>query len=247
MSESVRAVLILGGTGEAFNLAGRIDALPGWRPVTSMAGRTRSPRIPAGEVVFGGFGGVEGLAEFLKEREVSAVIDATHPFAEQITRNAAEGCSEAGIPLLRLERPPWSVKAGWRCFPDAGAVARFFRGREERVLITSGRKELGVFAGSGASFFLVRTVDPIQDGPPLENCELLAARGPFTVAGEKKILCDYGITWLVTKNSGGEAGLSKLIAAEEAGVGVCVINRPALPDCERVETALEAAQWLERL
>ncbi|MDP6278724.1 MAG: precorrin-6A/cobalt-precorrin-6A reductase, partial [Nitrospinota bacterium] len=81
MSESVRAVLILGGTGEAFNLAGRIDALPGWRPVTSMAGRTRSPRIPAGEVVFGGFGGVEGLAEFLKEREVSAVIDATHPFA----------------------------------------------------------------------------------------------------------------------------------------------------------------------
>ncbi len=246
MSESARVVLILGGTGEAFDLAAIIETLPGWGPVTSMAGRTRSPRIPAGEVVFGGFGGVDGLAEFLKERGISAVIDATHPFAGLITRNAAEACETAGLPLLRLERPPWPVKAGWRCVPDADAAARFFRGREERVFITSGRKELGAFAGS-ASFFLVRTVDPIQDGPPLENCELIAARGPFTVADEKKILRDYGITWLVTKNSGGEGGRSKLIAAGEAGVGVCIIDRPPLPDCERVETAPEAVGWLERL
>ncbi len=114
MSGAERTVLILGGTGEAFELAEAIEAASGWHPLTSMAGRTRNPRTPAGEVIFGGFGGAAGLFDCLNERGISAVIDATHPFAAQISRNATEACVQADIPLIRLERPPWPVKPDWR-------------------------------------------------------------------------------------------------------------------------------------
>lgn len=237
-------VLILGGTGEAFELAGMIDASPGWRPVTSMAGRTRRPRLPAGEVIFGGFGGPEGLAQCLADRGAQAVIDATHPFAAQISRNATQACTKTGVPLLRFERPPWPVKPGWRLVLDIGEAARIFRRREERVFLTVGKKGLGEFNNAGVSFFLVRTVDPIADSPPMENREFITGRGPFSVEGELRIMREYGITWLVTKNSGSEAGMSKLEAAEQAGAGVCVIGRPQLPECESVETSEEALRWL---
>lgn len=239
-----RVVLILGGTGEAFDLAALIDASPGWRAVTSMAGRTRRPRLPEGEVVFGGFGGPEGLERCLAERGARAVIDATHPFAAQISQNTAWACTKAGVPLLRLDRPPWPVRSGWRLVSDVGEAARFFRRREERVFLTVGKKDLGKFENAGDSFFLIRTVDPVEDPLPIKNHDLITGRGPFSVEGELQIMREYGITWLVTKNSGGEAGSGKLTAAEQAGVGVCVIERPQFPECESVETPTEALRWL---
>ncbi|MBT5949287.1 MAG: cobalt-precorrin-6A reductase, partial [Nitrospinaceae bacterium] len=238
-----KVVLILGGTGEAFELAAMINALTGWRAVTSMAGRTKRPRRPVGEVIFGGFGGPEGLGRCLAERGALAMIDATHPFASQITRNAVQACTKAEIPLLRLDRPPWLVRQSWRLVSDIGEAARLFRGRKERVFLTIGKKELGEFGNVGDSFFLIRTVDPVEASPSNNNHEFVTGRGPYSVEGELQIMRDYGITWLVTKNSGGEVGMSKLIAAEQAGVSICVIERPKLPECESVETPAEAARW----
>jgi len=240
-------VLILGGTGEAFELAAMIDVSPGWRGVTSMAGRTRRPRLPEGEVISGGFGGPEGLERCLAERGARAMIDATHPFAAQISRNAVWACTKTGVPLLRLDRPPWPVRPGWRLVSDVGEAARFFRRREERVFLTIGKKDLVEFEIAGDSFFLIRTVDPVENFPPIKNHDFITGRGPFSVEGELQIIREYGITWLVTKNSGGEAGLGKLTAAEQAGVGVCVIERPKLPECESVETPEEALRWLCKL
>jgi len=246
-TESARTVLILGGTGEAYRLAGEIAAAPGWRPLTSLAGRTRSPRQPAGETISGGFGGPAGMIECLTERRISAVIDATHPFAERISQNAAEACARAGVPLVRVERPPWPEEPGWRPVPGLKEAAAFFRDRRERVFLTVGKKELEAFKDAGQCFFLIRTIDTVESPTPIEGAEYIQGRGPFTAESEGVIMRDYGITWLVAKNSGGEAGEGKLIAAGELGVSVCMISRPVSPKGESVESVDEAMDWLARL
>ena len=247
MSQPRKPVLILGGTNEAYRLAENITQESGWHPLTSLAGITQNPRVPPGEFIKGGFGGPEGIAEFVRERRISAVIDATHPFAERISRNAAEASEKTGVPLLRLERPPWPVQPPWQCHPNVKEAARFFQDKAERVFLTIGRKEADEFRISPSSWFLVRMIDPPGSPLRVKNCDLLLRRGPFSVASERGIFQDNRINWLVTKNSGGESGMSKLIAAEEEGVNVCMINRPELPGGDCVETVDEAAAWLSRL
>ncbi len=247
MSRPPKSVLLLGGTEEAYRLAEKIAQEPDWCCITSLAGVTRNPKIPPGELIKGGFGGVEGMAGYLRERGVSALIDATHPFADQISRNAFETCGKTGTPLLRLERPPWPAQPHWQCKSNVKEAARFFQNREERVLLTIGRQEADEFHISPSSYFLVRMIDPPDSPLKISNHDLLLMRGPFSVESERRILRDNRIDWLITKNSGGKSGSNKLIAAEEEGVSVCLINRPELPDGEKVETVDEAAEWLLRL
>ena len=241
-----KGVLLLGGTEEAYRLAEKITQT-GWRCLTSLAGITRNPRIPPGELIQGGFGGAEGIGDFLREQSISALIDATHPFAEQISRNAVEACEKTQVPLLRLERPSWPLRPGWEIKANLGEAALFFQDKKERIFLTIGRQEADEFRVSRSSYFLVRMIDPPEAPLKIENHELLLMRGPFDVESERRILRDHRIDWLVTKNSGGESGLSKLTAAEEEGVNVCIIDRPRLPECFSVETVGEAVAWLSRL
>jgi precorrin-6A/cobalt-precorrin-6A reductase len=241
-------VLLLGGTGEARELAGLL-AGAGVDVVSSLAGRTADARVPVGEVRVGGFGGAGGLAGWLREHPVDAVIDATHPFAANITANAFAATCEVGTPLLVLRRPGWTPEpdANWHWAETASGAAELLPGLGTRAFLTVGRQGLDAFAGTGL-WTLARCVDPPEPRPTW--CTLLLARGPFTLADEETILRDYGIDVLVTKDSGGPATSAKLTAARQLAIPVVMIRRPPLPTgpagVEVVETVAGAVQWVMR-
>ncbi|MFI1992298.1 cobalt-precorrin-6A reductase [Actinoplanes sp. NPDC020271] len=231
-------VLILGGTTEARELAALIAGEH--HVITSLAGRTSAPRLPAGEVRVGGFGGVGGLADYLAEQRIDVLVDATHPFAARMSANAAA----MAVPTLILRRPGWVASPGdeWqRVASVEEAAAALTAGR---VFLTTGRQTIHAFAHRDDCWFLARSVEP--PAPPLpRNLEVLLDRGPFTVDGERRLLAGHRIDVLVTKDSGGSD--AKLAAARERGVRVILIDRPPLPAGPAVPTAEAAAQWLRRL
>ena len=237
-------ILILGGTGEARELAaGLVTA--GIDVVSSLAGRVRDPRLPEGPVRIGGFGGADGLAAFLRAEGITAVVDATHPFASGITANATRAAGQAGIPLLVLRRPEWDADPSWDVVADIYAAATAVRDWPgESVFLTTGRRDLAAFAGDSAHRFLVRTVDP-PDGPVPARMTLIMDRGPYTVGAEHALMRQHGTGLLVTKNSGGPMTAAKLRAARDLGVQVVMVQRPPLPEGSAVVAAVpEAVDWI---
>ncbi|POX60878.1 cobalt-precorrin-6A reductase [Streptomyces sp. Ru62] len=223
-------VLILGGTTEARRLAADLAARPGVRVTTSLAGRVARPGALPGEVRTGGFGGPEGLADWLRAHGVDALVDATHPFAESITDHAVRAALATGVPAVVLRRPGWRPGPGdrWYDVPSLAAAAEALPGLGRRVFLTTGRLGLAAFAHLTDLRFLVRSVDPPE--PPLPpDSSIVLARGPFTVTAETELLRAHRIDVLVTKDSGGEATAAKLTAARELGLPVVVVRRPALP------------------
>jgi precorrin-6A/cobalt-precorrin-6A reductase len=239
-------VLVLGGTGEGRRLAG---ALAGrFDVISSLAGRVRSPLLPAGEVRIGGFGGADGLARWLRAERVGAVVDATHPFAVGISAAAVAATGAAGVPLLVLRRAGWTELPGdrWHRVPSVAAAAGALAGYGDRVFLTTGRQTLGAFAGLDRHWFLVRALDP--PGPPLPaRYELVLDRGPFTLDGERELLRRYAIDVLVTKDSGGDLTAAKLTAARELDVPVLMVDRPPAPAAPAVATVEDAVAWLAAL
>ncbi|TQS45661.1 cobalt-precorrin-6A reductase [Cryptosporangium phraense] len=239
-------VLILGGTGDARELAGLLVGR--YSVVSSLAGRVREPSRPAGEVRVGGFGGVPGLVSYLRSAGIDAVVDATHPFAAEMTSHAVTACAAAGVPLVVLRRPGWVEGPGdrWLRVPSYADAAAALPSLGTRVLLTIGRQELAPFAGC-AGWFLVRSVDPPSVPLPAHS-EVLLSRGPFTREGELALLREHRIEVVVTKDSGGSATYPKLAAARELGLPVVMIDRPAPPpDVTTVLTPTDAAQWLASL
>jgi precorrin-6A/cobalt-precorrin-6A reductase len=237
-------VLILGGTGEARRLAAALHQTE-VTVVTSLAGRVADPVLPPGEVRIGGFGGVAGLADWLRAERIDAVVDATHPFAATMSAHAVEATGATGVPLLVLRRPGWTAQPGdrWSRVPSISAAARTVTGLGDRVFVTTGRQSLAAFAGMDA-WFLVRTVDP-PDPPMPRRIEVILDRGPFTVDGERALLRRHRIDVLVTKDSGGSMTAAKLVAAREEGVRVVIVRRPSLPYGIRVADTVDAAgKWL---
>jgi precorrin-6A/cobalt-precorrin-6A reductase len=226
-------VLILGGTGEARELAGRLVAagVPGLRVVSSLAGRVSQPALPEGEVRVGGFGGVAGLAGWLRENAVTVVVDATHPFAETMSEHAVAACAEVPVPLLRLARAPWAAGTAdtWHEVDSLEEAAALLPSLGRRAFVTSGRQGLAAFAGVDGVWFLIRCVDP--PGEPLPGaCEVVLARGPFDAAAEYDLMRENEIDVLVTKNSGGELTAGKLAAAGRLGIPVIMVRRSAAAD-----------------
>lgn len=236
-------LLILGGTAEARDLATTLDAL-GERVVTSLAGRVARPRLPAGEVRIGGFGGPVGLAAWLRAYEVTAVVDATHPFAERISASAAAACAATGVPLLRLERPGWSERPGdiWAWVDDLDGAAAALDSLGARAFLTTGRQGLAAFAATTA-WCLIRCVEAPEPPLPAHHLVILD-RGPYTPAGEGELLDRHRIEVVVTKDSGGTHTRAKLDAARDRGLPVVVVRRPGRPAVEVVETVGEAIAWL---
>jgi precorrin-6A/cobalt-precorrin-6A reductase len=236
-------VLILGGTAEARALAaGLHDA--GIDVVSSLAGRVARPRLPAGAVRIGGFGGPGALATWLREHDVGAVVDATHPFAQRISASAAQATAAGAVPLLRLERPGWTAGPDdrWTWVDDLAGAARAAAGSgARRVFLTSGRQGLDAFAALDA-WCLIRCVDP-PDGPLPRAHQVLLDRGPYSLEGERALLATHAIDLLVTKDSGGEHTAAKLRAAREAGIGVVVVRRPPRPRVPTVHAVADAAAW----
>ncbi|WP_282203480.1 cobalt-precorrin-6A reductase [Kitasatospora fiedleri] len=242
-------VLILGGTSEARRLADVLAADPALRVTSSLAGRVARPRLPVGEVRIGGFGGPSGLAAWLRAHAVDALLDATHPFAERISRNASLAAAETGTPLLALRRPGWAPQDGdrWRPVPSLAAAAQALPALGTRVFLTTGRQGIAAFAHLDGLTFLARSVEPPEPPMPAAT-DVLLERGPFTLDGERALLRAHRIEVLVTKDSGSAATAPKLTAARELGLPVVVVQRPAAP--EGVRTAPDvagAADWVRQL
>jgi precorrin-6A/cobalt-precorrin-6A reductase len=243
----VLRVLIIGGTAEARALAEACAARPDLAVITSLAGRTRAPEDLPGEVRIGGFGGADGLARFLRARAIDRLIDASHPFAQQIGRHAAVACQAAGIPRLRLLRPPWRREPGdrWIEVADPTEAARRLPELGRRAFLSIGHKDLAAFAGLADVWFLIRTIEP-PEPPPLERALCLQGRGPFPLDAELALLRAHEIDVLVTKASGGAATYAKLAAARALGLPVLMLRRPPPPPGPLVPTVAAALDWLDR-
>jgi precorrin-6A/cobalt-precorrin-6A reductase len=219
-------VLILGGTNEARDLAARLD---GWGidVVSSLAGRVAQPRMPLGQVRVGGFGGATGLASWIGSHGIQLLIDATHPFAATISRNAAGAAASSHVPLLALRRTAWVPGEGerWHEVASLQEAALMLPELGRRHFLTVGRRGVSWFADVRDAWFLVRAVDPPQEPAP-PQMELLLDRGPFSMDGEIALMRGHRIDTLVTKNSGGQATVAKLAAARELGLPVVMVQRP---------------------
>lgn len=239
-------VLILGGTGDAAELAARVATIPGIEAIASLAGRTRQPSIPSGIIRIGGFGGVAGLASYLQEMKINLLIDATHPFASQISWNAAAAATAVGIPRLMLNRPVWEKVEGdrWIEVENIAAAAATLLNQAQRVFLTVGRQELSTFAHLERIWFLMRVIDPPSADDLIPPGLVLCDRGPFALDNEREILIHHKIDTIVSKNSGGDATYAKIIAARELGVTVVMVNRPAIPLGEQVSNVEDAVAWL---
>ncbi|QXT63982.1 cobalt-precorrin-6A reductase [Tessaracoccus palaemonis] len=242
-------ILILGGTVEGRLLADALAGL-GAPHLLSLAGRTASAPA-AGPVRVGGFGGVDGLTDFLRGNDVTVVVDATHPFAATMSRNAADACRAAGVPLIRVERPGWASHEGaaaWTWVDDHPAAAAAVLGLgARRPLLTVGRLHtLDYSPALDALPVLARVTEPPDDDLPAA-WRLLVSRGPFTPAGEALLFAREGIDCLVTKDSGGGSTAPKLDAAREAGAAVVIVRRaPGPAGVRTVGSVEECLQLLER-
>jgi precorrin-6A/cobalt-precorrin-6A reductase len=238
-------VLLLGGTTEAAGMA-RALSDTGVDAVYSYAGRTEAPVGQPLPVRVGGFGGVEGLAAYLKAEAVTHVIDATHPFAAQMSRNAVEACADTGIPLIALEREPWQAAQGdrWTHVPDLAAAVAALGSPPRRVFLAIGRQTLAAFATAPQHHYLLRLVDPLREPLPLPETEVVIARGPFDVEGDRALLLAHRIDVIVAKNAGGAGAAAKLVAARDLGLPVILIDRPHLPDRRIARTVEEIIAWL---
>jgi len=244
----MKRVLILGGTGDAARLAAQAALLQGVEVITSLAGRTRHPVTPAGQVRIGGFGGEAGLVDYMREQRIDLLIDATHPFAAHISFHAAAAAHACGLPYLLLVRPPWEPVEGdhWMEVESIAAAVSVLPSVAQRVFLTTGRQDLAAFAPLKDLWFLMRMIDPPTSNTPVPQGTLLLERGPFALADERALLHTYAIGAMVSKNSGGEATYAKIIAAREVGLPVVMVQRPPVPAGEQVADVGKALVWLEK-
>ena len=244
----MKRVLILGGTSDAAQLAAQVAALPEVEVVSSLAGRIRQPTAPAGGVRIGGFGGVAGLLDYIREQHIDLLIDATHPFATHMSFHAATAAQACGLPHLMLVRPAWAPGEGdrWIAVESLAAAAAVLPSLAQRVFLTIGRQELAAFAHLTDLWFLMRMIDPPIPDTPVPPGTLILERGPFALVDERVLLHTYAIGAIVSKNSGGEATYAKMLAARELGLPVVMVQRPPMPEGEQVADVQQALLWLEQ-
>jgi precorrin-6A/cobalt-precorrin-6A reductase len=237
-------VLILGGTAEASALARRLSGESWVAPVLSFAGRTISPVLPPIPSRIGGFGGVDGLAAYLRGEMMDLLIDATHPFAHQISINAEQAATAGDVPRLVLQRPPWTPSLGddWHFVPSVAAAAAALGEVPRRAFLTIGRQDLLPFQAAAHHFYLIRSVDPPDPALLPLRAEILTGRGPFTQTDDRALMEQHGIAVLVTKNSGGADG--KLRAARALALPVIMVARRPAPGGETVADPEAAMAWL---
>ncbi|MEJ2624378.1 MAG: cobalt-precorrin-6A reductase [Pseudolabrys sp.] len=243
----MRRILILGGTSEARELAARLAQRNDLAVTLSLAGRTAAPAAQAVPVRSGGFGGKAGLAAYLTEHHIDALIDATHPFAANISANAAQAVTTTGVPLLTLQRPPWQMIAGdrWIDVNDVDEAVGALGATPRRVFLAIGRQDVNAFVAAPQHAYVVRSIDPVEPPLALPHAEYSLARGPFDTSAECELITTRGIGIVVAKNSGGEATYGKIAAARALRLPVVMIRRPPAPTGPTVATIDAAAAWLD--
>jgi precorrin-6A/cobalt-precorrin-6A reductase len=240
-------ILILGGTAEARALAAALAKRKDLAVTLSLAGRTANPAPHAVPVRVGGFGGAEGLASYLRDEGVDALIDATHPYADEISANAGRAARMSNVPLLALRRPPWTKIEGdqWIEVESVADAVEALGKAPRHVFLALGRNEIAPFTAAPQHTYLVRSVDPVDPPLAVPHAIYLTARGPFSEADDRALLERHRIDAIVAKNSGGDATYGKIAAARALHLPVIMLKRPALPEVESVATVDEVLAWLD--
>lgn len=244
-------VLILGGTNEAADLAARLDKIDGLEVISSLAGVTSNPRLPEGTVRQGGYGGAEGLADYLRDQAILAVIDATHPHAARISHNARQAGATTGVPVLHLVRRPWTPVARdiWHFVVNAEVAADWLETSPlpdgARVLLAIGRSDLRTFTRISRLKLIARCIEAPEEDIASKMDRIILERGPFALAAERRLLEESEIACVVAKNSGGDSSYSKIQAARERQIPVVMIQTPTLPKGLRAHTVAEAVAWVK--
>jgi precorrin-6A/cobalt-precorrin-6A reductase len=238
-------VLILGGTSEA-NLLAAAAAAAGLDAIYSYAGRTQVPVNQPLPTRIGGFGGADGLADAIRQEGFTHVVDATHPFATEISRNALTACAATATSLVALERQPWAKAPGdiWIEVADIASAVTALPEEPARVFLAIGKQHIAPFAARPQHAYTLRFIDAAGGPLPLPDANLIVSRGPFTLTGELDMIRARRIQWIVARNSGGGGARAKIDAARELGLPVIMIKRPKLPDRLRVESVAEVMHWL---
>jgi len=265
----IKNILILGGSAEAFILAEKLEVHQNYHIISSLAGRTSVPRKPAGAYRTGGFGGIEGLADYIKQENISAIIDATHPFAQKITTNASLAANATHCPIIHICRPPWEKQKddNWYEVETMEDAASNLKTNQSPTFLTIGRLELSAFINRADIQFLCRAIEPPKKTDPIkqnnnaipnktiantetqwpENFQFIYAKGPYNYENELSLIKHHGIKTIVTKNSGGDKARAKLDVARDLNIPVIMIKRPKIPAGLLVETTNEALTWLEQI
>lgn len=241
-----KRVLILGGIRDSLTLIALVSTIPGLEVINSLAGRTRQSVMAFKPTRVGGFGGVSGLIDYLREQKIDLLIDATHPFASKISWNAAIATSELNIPHLMLVRPPWKKIEGdhWLEVESNEFAAKVLPGLASRIFLSIGRQELASYAHLKDLWFLMRMIEQPELYSPVPLGKILTERGPFSLKEERSLLQKYKIGAVVSKNSGGDATYPKVVAARELGIPVVMIQRPFLPEAEQATDVESVVSWL---
>ncbi|UFZ04715.1 cobalt-precorrin-6A reductase [Bradyrhizobium ontarionense] len=240
-------ILILGGTTEASELARLLAGDDRFAPTLSLAGRTASPKPQPLPTRIGGFGGIAGLEAWLRDHAIEAVIDATHPYADQISRHAVAACRAVSVPLVSIQRAAWQRQDGdcWIDVESPQAAATALGPEAARVFLSLGRLELAAFAAAPQHHYIARTIDPPGDIPLPPDIRFVYDRGPFDEVKENAFLAQERIAFVVSKNSGGSATYPKIAAARRLNLPVVMIARPEKPSGIALDSPQSALQWLE--
>jgi len=239
-------ILILGGTTEASHLARLLADDDRFGATLSLAGRTAAPKQQPLPARVGGFGGIAGLEAWLRENDIAAVIDATHPYAAQISAHAVAACNALAIPLGSIARAPWKREDGdsWIEVESPEAAASALGSTPARVFLSIGRQELAAFAAAPQHHYVARTIDsPDVALPP--DIRFVHDRGPFDVAAEEAFLAQERIDMIVSKNSGGAATYPKIVASRRLRLPVIMISRPHKAQGAVLESPADAMRWLD--
>lgn len=241
-------VLLLGGSTEASALARLLAADGRFEATLSFAGRTAAPRAQPVAIRSGGFGGAVGLARFLREGRIDILIDATHPFAAQMSRNAIEAAPATGTPLLAVERPAWEPQPGdkWTLAPDMASAVQAIGATPRKVFSGIGSLALAELQAAPQHTYVIRLIDLPAASLALPNIVFIQARGPFTAEDDIRLFREHGIEVVLAKNAGGNATVSKIEAARALGLPVMMVQRPFIPPRPTVATAEDAMTWLAR-
>ncbi len=246
MSERPLRILLLGGTSEAAQLAERLASTPGIATTLSLAGRTANPAVGPLPVRTGGFGGIIGLAEYLRRENIALLIDATHPFAAQMSNNAIAAVAETGVSLLAVERPAWIKTIGddWEEHASIEAAIAALPETPQRIFSALGRSSLAALCAAPQHRYVIRVIDPITPPPGLPYATIITARGPFRTEDDAALFGAYDIQCVLAKNSGGSAAYAKIEAARQRGLKVHMVRRPRIGARPTVATVDEAMAWI---
>ena len=215
----------------------------------SLAGRTASPLQQPVPTRRGGFGGIDGLTQYLRDHKVTALIDATHPYAARMSAHAVSAAAHTHTPLIALQRSPWRAVAGdqWIEVLDAEKAVGALGMEPQRVFLALGRQEIAHFAAAPQHFYLIRSVDPVEPPLAVPHALYIEERGPFSEEAERELLLSHRIQAIVAKNSGGTATYGKIAAARILGLRVVLLRRPSPATSHAVNSVNDAIAWLDHV